>query len=642
MINLRSHRGCTIFLVACSLLAGSACQRDQQTTAPNEDVVPGVRGTPRDQAVPPPRPGGSSAAPTPAPRPVAKPAASDADNAPEPLPLVDTSRLEPVSQKQIAEQAAAVRAQPENAEAAGTLAMLYHAYGLLEEAGSMYRRAAQLDPDDFRWAYLYAQALLGQERFPEAATQLRHARELRPDYLPAGIWLAQALMRGGDTLEAARVAEALHQEHPDSDVARYTVGLTAIEAQQPVWGIEFLKPLLDEHPEYGAVRAAVAQCFRDLGQEDRAEEILAAGPDNAAAPTLRDPELLAAYRLPVGTEAEIRKALANLAAGHVEAALARYDAALEFSPNNIEALIGRADALVRLGRIAPAEAALQQALEHDPTSLAVLLRLAQLHLATERFDAAEPLVDRIIEGDENQALAWAMRAQIALARGDHRSAVDALERVVALEPGNAQAHLQLGAVRWALQQHDQAVQTLQRAAELAPQDAQVLETLALAYQAQGEQDAAATWYERAYRHGARSPQVCEQVAQQAMETGRFNLVKEALLRGLETDPGNVDLSDALVRLYALCPDPVYRDGKEALRLARLIHGDNEAEIPVRGLNTLAAAHAEIGDFAEAARLTEVALARLGDLADARQRAKLESNLAAYEHNQRLYEPRPRR
>ncbi len=64
-------------------------------------------------------------------------------------------------------------------------------------------------------------------------------------------------------------------------------------------------------------------------------------------------------------------------------------------------------------------------------------------------------------------------------------------------------------------------------------------------------------------------------------------------------------ANALAWLYATCPDPKIRNGKEAFRLAGVLLQQERMTWNER--DTLAAVYAEVGDFREAVRFQKAAL-----------------------------------
>jgi len=99
------------------------------------------------------------------------------------------------------------------------------------------------------------------------------------------------------------------------------------------------------------------------------------------------------------------------------------------------------------------------------------------------------------------------------------------------------------------------------------------------------------------------------LSQSLHRVGRFAEQRELLEAGLERCPASGDLRNDLAWLLATCPEQGLRDGPRALLLAQ--QAVSEAGDPGPAyLDTLAAAHAEVGDFAAAAAAARRGLARL--------------------------------
>jgi tetratricopeptide (TPR) repeat protein len=98
---------------------------------------------------------------------------------------------------------------------------------------------------------------------------------------------------------------------------------------------------------------------------------------------------------------------------------------------------------------------------------------------------------------------------------------------------------------------------------------------------------------------------------------------------LSLDPDNVVLMNNLAWQYAAHPDYAFRDGKKAVEWAQRA-AENTQHENTAVLDTLAAAHAENGDFDAAIKTIQTAIA----LATGKRQEELAKK---YEQNLRLYE-----
>jgi tetratricopeptide (TPR) repeat protein len=149
--------------------------------------------------------------------------------------------------------------------------------------------------------------------------------------------------------------------------------------------------------------------------------------------------------------------------------------------------------------------------------------------------------------------------------------------------------------------------------------------LAELYANRSEFGVAYTWYKRAIQAAPKELNYQRDFALAAVRARDFATARDVLRQAVQSDPTAHECAMILARLYALCPDTSIRDGAEALRLAESVCADPERRTP-KLLDTLAAAHAELGQREQAMGIYDEALekARKQDnpnLVDALERHK---------------------
>jgi tetratricopeptide (TPR) repeat protein len=117
------------------------------------------------------------------------------------------------------------------------------------------------------------------------------------------------------------------------------------------------------------------------------------------------------------------------------------------------------------------------------------------------------------------------------------------------------------------------------------------------------------------------------------ELGQYDKAQAELLEAFRLSPDNAGVCNGLSWFRATCPEAHYRDGKQAIELAtkacRLTDWTSAAY-----LDTLAAAHAETGNFAEAVRWQKKALETVSPAS----KQEMTSRLALYESHKPYREP----
>lgn len=211
------------------------------------------------------------------------------------------------------------------------------------------------------------------------------------------------------------------------------------------------------------------------------------------------------------------------------------------------------------------------------------------------------------------------------------SAVDAY-------PDNYMARYALGITLVEADRPADAESHLAAAAAIAPQFPGHFFALAVSLAKQGRHVEAIREYRRVLMMTPDDAKALYLFGVSLYNTGNWREAVAAVRASVRLRPEVAEPSLVLAWWLATDPDPVRRDGREAVRLARRICQTGEGKLSSSAWNTLAAAHAECGQFSEAVAAAREAI-RLAGSSGAGIPAVLNERLAAYEHQQPWREPR---
>lgn len=209
--------------------------------------------------------------------------------------------------------------------------------------------------------------------------------------------------------------------------------------------------------------------------------------------------------------------------------------------------------------------------------------------------------DRVIELNSNYANAWFNRGELKFGQGEFASAVQDYNRAIRLQPGDAGFYNSRGHALYRSGRFREALADYNRAVQLNPNDAQSLVNRGDAQREQGMYGQAANDYRAAIR--------------------------------IDPKLGRAYLSAAW--LMVTCPNSRFRNsdmGLEAAQKAIELDGQDD----YRYLDTLAAAHANLGQFDEAKDAAMRAVAAAPESA----KAKVRQRLQLYERDQAYREGGP--
>ena len=261
----------------------------------------------------------------------------------------------------------------------------------------------------------------------------------------------------------------------------------------------------------------------------------------------------------------------------------------------------RTDHLIRQGRAAEAIAEWERVRREEPDSPEVLARVGRARALSGRLDEAVSAYRGALELDPAHLASRRLLGDALLQQGQLGPARETYEGALELDPAHARTRYKLGSLLLLAGAEEEGLGHLREARRALGQDleAQLLFTAVVT------------------------------------SLGRHREAVDAYREALESFPREARLEGGLAWLLATSPDGDVRDGAEALLWARRAA---ESSPSPRTLETLAAAHAETGDFGEALRTATRAkemLLKAGSLAAVRQ---VEQRLRLYRDRQPYRQP----
>ena len=345
------------------------------------------------------------------------------------LPRLDLTTAEAPVSARVTELMEAVRRDPSSGAAWGRLAISLDVHDFKPEAISCYRKAAELEPHEFRWSYFGALAL-DEGGSDEALEWFARSRELRDDYAPLHIHYGRALLQAA-RVEAAQ-ASFEHALRLDPQAAFAHLGLAQIfltrgdlEASE-----RHLAGAVKAAPRFREAYGLLAEVHRRRGDLETVKQLrsmLLRLPDKNPIPdplaeTQRNSEGVSAYWCDLRGQAYLENGQADRAveafetaiaarprtpdlhnrlgtalvrAGQPERAIGSFRTALELAPGYVQAYVNLGRALVATGRVTEGLATLREGQRHAPNDPRLL-----------------------------QALSWTLANASGAGRGEARAAVE--------------------------------------------------------------------------------------------------------------------------------------------------------------------------------------------------------------------------
>ena len=381
--------------------------------------------------------------------------------------------------------------------------MNFDVHDLKPEAVQCYRRAAALDPEEYRWPYYCAVALreLGS---PEAIEWFERGQARGSNAAPLFVLYGQSLFDAGRLEDASGAFRLALAGDPESSHAHLGLAQIAISKADLEASRAHLLQALEINPRHGEVHGLLAEVYRRLGQPDKAELESRKASHLPKVTPLSDPTYLELVAEGVSSFWYRRRGLAFMRKGLGEAAAHEFEMALRARPD-AEAHDNLGLALQSLGGFAEAAGHHRAALVLRPT-----YRKALTNLGSALFEMGE-VDDAIIYSEKARQLDPSFSDAYLNLGSFHAAAGRRVEAIASFRQGLANADYDFriaGRLAWllatspepALRDGAEAVRLAETACEITGYRVpETLDVLATAYASTGQFNEAIEVQRQAYQ-----------------------------------------------------------------------------------------------------------------------------------------------
>lgn len=318
----------------------------------------------------------------------------------------------------------------------------------------------------------------------------------------------------------------------------------------------------------------------------------------------------------------LEQAAAHEDKGELKEAAALLDQALQLRPAFPEALRLRGLVICQMGELEKALGDFSEAIRLQPNDATGYYYRGQAHLDLEKFNEAIHDFGEAIRlkpdawpAYQRRAIAHAGKQDWEAAHADFAKAIELNDRVASIFIDRARMHIDR-------KEWDPALADLDRAGQLDARSAAVHAFRAIVHKALNQPDRAIQDYAARLKLEPKNAQVYNLRAAVHYGTDDFAAAIADHLMACEIAPNDATSFNHVAWIWATCPRPEFRDGAKALEYATRackLTGYEQAFC----LDTLAAAHAVNGKFADAVKWAEKAVELVEEASREDYRSRLE-------------------
>jgi tetratricopeptide (TPR) repeat protein len=386
---------------------------------------------------------------------------------PIPVPVVDTTPLEPSARQTLEQHLAAVRKNPKSAAAWGELGSVLRAFDFPREARHCFAAAERLDPRNPRWPYFQGLLLMPEDP-PAAIAAFRRAvaRGGNEPEMPR-LRLARLLSEQGRWPEAETELRALLSQKPDFAPATLLLAHGANADQRTAEAIDLALRCTKDPLTAKSAWALLATLYRRAGDATKAAEAAQIAASSRSDETIVDP-----FQVEAAARRENPREIALqthdlLATGQLEDATRNIERLVKGHPQFPETwlLLGRLQILRR--QFSEAERSLRRHLELEPDSTQGLFQLGTALFSQNRFPEAAEVFGKAIEIKPDFGPAHFNRAFAFARSGKRHEAVPCFREAIRHNPEYVESYVLLGDLLRQLGKREEALKVIREGLALA-------------------------------------------------------------------------------------------------------------------------------------------------------------------------------
>ena len=295
---------------------------------------------------------------------------------------------------------------------------------------------------------------------------------------------AQKALQAGDFASAARIAESLLADRPDSQDALYMAAVSARYQGRHDAALSHLAALKRVAPDYGRAYQEEGHLKRALGDMAGAvaafERATRYNPSLAASWTALADLYQQAGQLDASANAraqgdrvralprELQAVTNHIHEGRVFRAEEIARAFLKRHPTHVEGMRLLADIGSRLGVQEDADFLLESAIDLDPENIQLRLDYIQVLRKRQKFEEALEQARQLMARDPDNPLFQSHFAIESMQAGDYETALDYFDRVLARLPGDAATLVSRGHALKTYGRTEDAIDSYRAARDVAP------------------------------------------------------------------------------------------------------------------------------------------------------------------------------